>query len=119
MYKCETKTLFVPQNPHLEFRESHQVTKPTPTIRRTPVVVRTAAPAKNPWSLPVAETSLKNGVYDKEADPCVICHEEMAQKMVFDLECGHRFHADVSHHTVAWVNTLKYKEVYVSEHYPN
>ena len=42
------------------------------------------------------DVSGQGEVFQEEEDPCVICHEEMTPPSTAQLDCGHRFHDDVS-----------------------
>ena len=56
-----------------------------------------AQQGKFQWSSELGGSStFGKGVLDDEEDPCVICHEEMTPETTKILDCGHRFHAEVS-----------------------
>ncbi|XP_069492191.1 E3 ubiquitin-protein ligase TTC3 [Ambystoma mexicanum] len=63
------------------------------------------AQSTQPWKS-VVETSKSTWQPSKDSasfdeDPCIICHEELRQDIIYTLECGHQFH---KHCIKTWLN---------------
>ncbi|KAL3886869.1 hypothetical protein ACJMK2_026830 [Sinanodonta woodiana] len=86
-------------------------TRSTRVSSQQPVPLRPLAPPPGlpaSWAFQSGDkpTNLGEREYFEEEDPCVICHEEMTLQEPITLECGHKFHDQITYDGKTWQLTI-------------
>ena len=66
------------------------------------------------WSVEGLEVGMGGGRFQEEEDPCAICTDELSSAPVQTLDCGHRFHDQVSLSSYLCVCLPVYVPVFMS-----